>query len=98
MRRWEYALSDTFSLVRYQDGHALLMNDAGVFAVAGLTVDLDDAMGPAPAFVRTTLLAFRGVVICDGFLQVFDANESEISAMQDKFEAMVSNGICFRCF
>ena len=92
VRRWEYALSDTFSLVRYQDGHALLMNDAGVFAVAGLTVDLDDVMGPAPAFVRTTLLAFRGVVICDGFLQAFDANESEISAMQDKFEAMVSNG------
>ena len=89
-RNWEYALMDVFTVVRYQDGKAVLMNDAGVFAVSGLTIDIDDVIGPAPAHVETTLVPYRGGVFYDGFLQAYDAEPDEVSAIQDEFEARVS--------
>lgn len=89
-RDWEYALSGVFTVVRYQDGKAILMNDAGVFAVSGLLVDIDDVIGPAPAHVDTTLVPYRGGIVYDGFLQAYDAEPDEISTIQDEFEARVS--------
>ncbi len=90
-RDWEYALMDAFTVVRYQDGKAMLMNDAGVFAVSSLTVDIDDVIGPAPAHVETTLIPYRGQIVYDGFLQAYDAEPGEVSAIQDEFERRVAH-------
>ena len=58
---WKSALPGMYTLVRYQSGRALLMNDVGVFSVCGVTYELEDEIGPAPAYVELVLLPFEGV-------------------------------------
>ena len=94
VRLWRNAISGVFTVVRYQDGRAILMNDAGVFSVMGITIDIDDVIGPAPAHVETTLIPYRGRIVYDGFLQAYDAEAGEISGIQDEFETrVVSEGL-----
>ncbi len=91
VRLWEHALTGAFTVVRYQDGVALAMNDAGVFALTGVTIDIDQVIGPAPAHIEATILPFAGSIIYDGFLQAFDPeSQDEIRAIQDEFEERVA--------
>ncbi len=85
---WKNALSGLYSLVRYQSGRAVLMGDAGVFSVCGVTYELEDEIGPAPAYVDLVLLPFDDLIVYDGFMQAYDTEgtPSELQRIQDEFE------------
>jgi len=94
---WKYALPDFYTLVRYQSGRGLLMSEAGVFSVCGVTYELEDEIGPAPAGVELVLLPFDDVIVYDGFLQAYDLGgnqpDRESRRIQDEFERRCSDGI-----
>ena len=92
---WKSALPGLFTLVRYQSGRALLMNEAGVFSVCGVTYELEQEIGPAPAYVEMVLLPFEGQIVYDGFLQAYDADKTpaEAQRIQDEFENRCAKGI-----
>ena len=94
-RSWKAALPGLYTLVRYQGGRAILMNDVGVFSVSGVTLELEGEIGRAPAFVEMVLLPFEDVIVYDGFLQAFDGDgsASEAARVQDEFENRCSAGI-----
>ena len=85
---WKNALPGLYTLVRYQGGRAVLMGDAGIFSVCGVTYELEGEIGPAPAFVETVLLPFDDLIIYDGFLQAYDTDgtRAEAQRIQDEFE------------
>ena len=93
--KWKYALPGLYTVVRYQGGRAIMMNDAGVFAVGGITLDIEGEIGPAPAYVELVLLPFDDMVVYDGFLQAFDGNgtSAEATQIQDEFENRCAQGI-----
>ena len=94
---WKYALPGFYTLVRYQGGRALLMGDAGVFSVSGVTYELEGEIGPAPAGVELVLLPFDDVIVYDGFLQAYDLDSAgardESRRIQDEFERRCASGI-----
>lgn len=92
---WKCALPGVYTLVRYQSGRALLMNDAGVFSVCGVTYELEQEIGPAPAYVEMVLIPFEDLIIYDGFLQAYDTDRSvtEQQRIQDEFENRCAQGI-----
>ena len=94
-RSWKNALPGVYALVRYQSGRALMMSEAGVFSVCGVTYELESEIGPAPAYVETVLLPFEDEVIYDGFLQAYDTNDmaSDAQRIQDEFENRCAKGI-----
>ncbi len=85
---WKKALPGFYTLVRYQSGCAVLMGEAGVFSVAGVTFELDSEIGPAPAYVELVLLPFDDLIVYDGFMQAYDPEgvPSELQHIQDEFE------------
>ena len=92
---WKSALPGLYTVVRYQSGRALLMNEAGVFAVGGVTLELEGEIGKAPAYVDMVLLPFEGQIVYDGFLQAYDGDGTveEETRIQDEFENRCSSGI-----
>ena len=94
---WKYALPGFYTLVRYQGGKGLLMGDAGVFSVSGVTYELEGEIGPAPAGVELVLLPFDDVIVYDGFLQAYDLDgagvQYESRHIQDEFEKRCADGI-----
>ena len=94
-RSWKSALPGMYTLVRYQSGRALLMNEAGVFSVCGVTYELEGEIGPAPAYVEMVLLPFEDLIVYDGFLQAYDTDRSssELTRIQDEFEDRCAKGI-----
>ena len=92
---WKMALPGLYAVVRYQAGHAILMNDAGVFSVGGVTLEIEGEIGEAPAFVEAVLLPFDDVIVYDGFLQVYDSDGTtgEVARIQDEFEDRCAGGI-----
>ncbi len=92
---WKSALPGFYTLVRYQSGRALLMNEAGVFSVCGVTYELEGEIGPAPAYVEMVLLPFDDLIVYDGFLQAYDTDRSaaELQRIQDEFENRCAKGI-----
>ena len=85
---WKNALPGLYTLVRYQGGRAVLMGEAGVFSVAGVTYELEGEIGPAPAYVELVLLPFDDLIVYDGFMQAYDTEgtPAELSRIQDEFE------------
>jgi hypothetical protein len=90
---WKDGLHKTFSLVRYQNGVGLFMDDAHVFAVCGVTMDVEEALGRTPAIVETTLLPFDDVIVYDGFVDISDPDGFEAKRIQDAFEDRLSAGV-----
>ena len=92
---WKNALPGMYTLVRYQSGRALLMSEAGVFSVCGITYELEREIGPAPAYVELVLLPFEDLIVYDGFLQAYDIDRttSEVQRIQDEFENRCAKGI-----
>ena len=92
---WKSALPGVYTLVRYQSGRALLMGEAGVFSVCGVTYELEQEIGPAPAYVELVLLPFEDLIVYDGFLQAYDTDRSaaELARIQDEFENRCAKGI-----
>ena len=93
--KWKNALPGMYTVVRYQGGRAIMMNDVGVFAVGGLTLDIEGEIGPAPAYVDLVLLPFDDMIVYDGFLQAYDGNgtSAEATQIQDEFENRCAQGI-----
>ena len=94
-KSWKSALPGMYTLVRYQSGRALLMGEAGVFSVCGVTYELEQEIGPAPAYVEMVLLPFEDLIVYDGFLQAYDTDRSaaELARIQDEFEDRCAKGI-----
>lgn len=92
---WKNALPGFYTLVRYQSGRALLMGEAGVFSVCGVTYELEGEIGKAPAYVEAVLLPFEDVIVYDGFLQAYDIERgaAEMQRIQDDFENSCAKGI-----
>ena len=92
---WKAALPGFFTVVRYQNGRALLMNDLGVFSISGVTNELEGEIGKAPAYVELVLLPFDDLIVYDGFLQAFDTQgtHEETVQIQDEFENRCAQGI-----
>ena len=92
---WKNALPGYFTLVRYQSGCAILMNEVGVFEVAGVTAEISDQIGPAPAYVDLTLIPFDDCIVYDGFLMAYDIEQGsrESRSVQDAFEERLKEGI-----
>ena len=91
---WKNALPGLYTLVRYQSGRAVLMGEAGVFSVCGVTYELDGEIGPAPAYVELVLLPFDDLIVYDGFLQAYDTESTpaELQRIQDEFENRCAQG------
>lgn len=96
-RAWKNALPGFYTLVRYQSGKAMLMGEAGVFSVMGVSLEIEGEIGPAPAGVEMVLLPFDDVIVYDGFLQAYDidgaAAYDESRRIQDEFEQRCASGI-----
>ena len=93
-RGWKNALPGLYTLVRYQSGCAVLMGEAGVFSVSGVTLELEGEIGPAPAYVELVLLPFDDLIVYDGFLQAYDTDgtPAELQRIQDEFENRCAQG------
>ena len=91
---WKNALPGFYTLVRYQSGRAVLMGEAGVFSVAGVTYELEGEIGPAPAYVELVLLPFDDLIVYDGFMQAYDTEgtPAELQRIQDEFENRCAQG------
>ena len=91
---WKNALPGLYTLVRYQSGRAVLMGEAGVFSVCGVTYELDGEIGPAPAYVELVLLPFDDLIVYDGFLQAYDTEgtPADLQRIQDEFENRCAQG------
>lgn len=88
---WRNALPGLYALVRYQGGCAVLMGEAGVFSVSGVTFELEQEIGPAPAYVQTVLLPFDDRIVYDGFIQSYDTNgKADQLGIQDEFENRIA--------
>ena len=92
---WKNALPGVYTVVRYQGGRALMMNDVGVFSVSGVTLELEDEIGKVPAYVDIVLLPFDDLVVYDGFMQVYDVGgeAGDLARIQDDFENRCAKGI-----
>lgn len=92
---WKDRLQGVFTLVRHENGLALLMDGENVFAVAGLEVDMDEALGRPPALVEAVLLPFGDLIVYDGFAHIGDTGSDATSrrAVEDAFEKACANGI-----
>lgn len=92
---WKDALPGMYTVVRYQNGQAIMMSDVGLFAVSGVSEELEHEIGPAPAYAELVLLPFEDVIVYDGFLQAYSPSgkRDELQAIQDEFENRCSEGI-----
>lgn len=93
--RFKYALHATYDLVEYANGYAMLVGDAGVFAVSGVDVDIVKDFGPAPGKVECTLLPFAGTIVQDGFSKCYDIDPrgGERQRMMERYRTMSEQGI-----
>lgn len=94
---WTDALMGTFMLVRFERGRAILLNDAGMFAVAGLDDDPQKRMPQCPDMVVATLLAFEGVIVSDGLMygDGIPFSEEESARMREALEAHAEEGVAW---
>ncbi|MDO4533965.1 MAG: SEC-C domain-containing protein [Coriobacteriia bacterium] len=94
---WKDALVGRFTLVRFERGRAILMNEAGMFAVAGLDDDPEKRLTQCPDMVIATLLPFEGVIISDGLMygDGIPLNAEETLQMQADLAAHESEGVAW---
>ena len=94
-RSWKVALPGIYTVVRYQNGRALMMNDRGVFSVCGVTNEIEHEIGKAPAYVDLVLIPFDDLIVYDGFLQAYEpeGTHEETTRIQDGFENLCAKGI-----
>jgi len=94
---WSDALVGRFTLVRFERGRAILMNEAGLFAVAGLDDDPEKRMPQCPDMVVATLLPFEGLVVSDGLMygDGIPFNEAETASMRESLAAHEGEGIAW---
>ena len=94
---WKDALIGRFTLVRFERGRAILMSEAGMFAVAGLDDDPEKRLTQCPDMVIATLLPFEGVIISDGLMygDGIPLNDEETLQMQADLAAHESEGVAW---
>ena len=94
---WRNALVGRFTLVRFERGRAILMSEAGMFAVAGLDEDPQQRITQCPDMVIATLLPFEGIIITDGLMygDGIPFNDAETTQMQADLAAHASEGVAW---
>lgn len=76
VRLWQHFVAGSFYLFRYLKKYAVFLNDddgeeepAMAYGVMGLSSTFDEMLGPyVPVLLRTVLLPFRDVIVCDGLI------------------------------
>ncbi len=94
---WRDALVGRFTLVRFERGRAILMSEAGMFAVVGLDDDPEARLKQCPDMVIATLLPFEGVIISDGLMygDGIPLNDEESLQMQADLAVHESEGVAW---
>ena len=94
---WRDALVGRFTLVRFERGRAILMNEAGLFAVAGLDDDPQKRMPVCPDMVIATLLPFEGIIISDGLMygDGIPFDEAESRQLAEDLEQHAAEGVAW---
>lgn len=74
---WQRYVNGKFLILRHLKKHTIFMaaeEPFGIYAVLGLTTDLPDLAPPErlPSIVRTVLLPYEGVIVCDGLLESYN--------------------------
>lgn len=94
---WRDALKGQFTLVRFERGRAILMNDAGLFAVVGMDEDPEKALSQCPDMVAATLLPFEGLIVTDGLMygDGIPFNDQETAQMEEMLERLGPGGIAW---
>jgi len=74
---WQRYVNGRFIILRHLKKHSIFMaadEPFGIYAVLGLTTDLPDLAPPErlPYIVRTVLLPYEGVIVCDGLLETYN--------------------------
>ena len=94
---WRDVLVGKFTLVRFERGRAILMGDAGMFAVAGLDDDPEKRLTTCPDMVLAALLPFEGVIISDGLMlgDGIPFNAAEMAAMEESLAKFAPAGVAW---
>ena len=94
---WRDVVVGKFTLVRFERGRAIMMNEAGLFAVAGLDDDPEKRMPLCPDMVIAALLPFEGVIISDGLMygDGIPFNEAEAKQMEESLKRHEPAGIAW---
>ena len=74
VRVWKRYVNGTFVVLRHLKKHAIFLDDASpanAYGVLGLIDDLEEIFPKPilPTFVKTVLLPYQGVVVCDGLFR-----------------------------
>jgi len=74
---WTRSISGTFVVLRHLKKYTIFLHSTSppsAFGVLGLTTDLEELLPKSrlPIGVKTVLLPYRGVVVYDGLLSVYD--------------------------
>ena len=77
MDAWTRSISGTFVVLRHLKKYTIFLHSTSppsAFGVLGLTTDLEELLPKSrlPIGVKTVLLPYRGVVVYDGLLSVYD--------------------------
>ncbi|MDD4180371.1 MAG: hypothetical protein PHE87_01955 [Victivallaceae bacterium] len=73
---WKNFIKGRFFIERLLQKHAIFMNDDEVFAVLGLTQEIDELINPynLPQYIEAILLPFKGQIVYDSFFAVWPAS------------------------
>ena len=94
---WRDVVAGKFTLVRFERGCAILMNEAGLFAVAGLDDEPQNRMSYCPDMVLAALLPFEGIIISDGLMlgDGIPFNDQETAQMEADLKRLEPTGVAW---
>ena len=76
IKQWKNFVKDEFYIERYLKNYAIFIGDKNVYGVLALHDGFDQIFPKSylPAYVRTTLLPFRGRIVYDGLMQAYNVS------------------------
>jgi len=97
VRLWQKRISGRFCVLRYLKKHTIFVGEeAGVYGVVGLNDDLEDIFSgrPLPIMVEAVLLPFKGQIIYDGLMQLYNISFGQgiRSDLNEKYMVAKQNG------
>ena len=102
MGAWTRYISGTFLVLRHLKKYTIFLHSASpssAYGVLGLTNDLEELLPKPrlPISVKTVLLPYNGVVVCDGMLSIYDIlfGPNMRSGFNEDYKNMKSDGRFF---
>lgn len=97
VRLWQKHISGRFYVLRYLKKHTIFVGEeAGVYGVIGLNDDLQDIFSgrPLPIRVEAVLLPFKGQIIYDGLMSIYNISFGQgiRSELNEKYMVAKQNG------